>query len=114
MQTYFSLYNSTAEIYSLNGATSLQANVTIRNRGSNDAEAVLLMGIYNENGEMVKIAKQKVALKAQSDVDGCVYIDSLPSGVNDKYKVSVMLWDSVGEMYSLTGRKITFVDKGEL
>ena len=114
MQAYFSLYNSTAEIYSLNGATSLQANVTIRNRNSIDTEAVLLMGIYNEKGEMVKIAKQEVVLKAQSDVDGCVYIDSLPSGVNDNYKVSVMLWDSVGEMYSLTGRKITFVDKGEL
>ena len=64
------------------------------------------------NPEMIEIAKKEVRLEAQSDTESSVAIASLPDGVTDKYKVSVMLWDNVDEMYSFTGNKLTFDNKG--
>ena len=112
MRASYTQCNDSKELTSLAGVSSLQANVTIRNRSNSETNAVLLLAVYKENGNMIEIAKKEVRLEAQSDTESSVAIASLPDGVTDKYKVSVMLWDNVDEMYSFTGNKLTFDNKG--
>ena len=112
MSASYTLCDDTKELTSLAGVSSLKANVTIRNLSDNETNALLLMAVYKENGSMIGIAKTEVRLAAQSDTESSVAIESLPEGVTDKYKVSVMLWDNVHEMYSFTGNKLTFDNKG--
>ena len=112
MRASYTQCNDSKELTSLAGVSSLQANVTIRNRSNSETNAVLLLAVYKENGNMIEIAKKEVRLEAQSDTESSVAIESLPEGVTDKYKVSVMLWDNVHEMYSFTGNKLTFDNKG--
>ena len=112
MSASYTQCDDTKELTSLAGVSSLKANVTIRNLSDNETNALLLMAVYKENGSMIGIAKTEVRLAAQSDTESSVAIESLPEGVTDKYKVSVMLWDNVHEMYSFTGNKLTFDNKG--
>ncbi|MDD6483630.1 MAG: hypothetical protein PUF72_03525 [Clostridiales bacterium] len=112
MRASYTQCNDSKELTSLAGVSSLQANVTIRNRSNSETNALLLLAVYKENGNMIGIAKKEVRLEAQSDTESSVAIESLPEGVTDKYKVSVMLWDNVHEMYSFTGNKLTFDNKG--
>ncbi|MGN0177879.1 MAG: hypothetical protein ACI4DY_00340, partial [Monoglobaceae bacterium] len=113
MQTTYTLYNGTQELESLDGVSSLQANVKIRNRGDADTDAMLLMAVYNENGKMIKIVKELVSLKANSDTDATIAMPSLPDGVTSGYKVSLMLWNNIEEMCSLAS-KLTFRDRGNI
>ena len=112
MSASYTQCDDTKELTSLAGVSSLKANVTIRNLSDNETNALLLMAVYKENGSMIGIAKTEVRLAAQSDTESSVAIESLPEGVTDKYKVSVMLWNNVHEMYSFTGNKLTFDNKG--
>ena len=112
MRASYTLCDDTKELTSLAGVSSLKANVTIRNLSNSETNVLLLLAVYEENGHMIKIAKKEVRLEAQSDTESSVAIESLPEGVTDKYKVSVMLWDNVHEMYSFTGNKLTFDNKG--
>ena len=105
MQAYFSLYNSTAEIYSLNGATSLQANVTIRSSKT-------IRGNLSERGA-VGTNNEYIKLDGVTYYVAKNYRDSNTNSINLNSVVSISLdpWGKVADIsaVSSTGYKIAIL-----
>jgi len=89
--TTFTKYNSDEELYELNGATSLQANVAVTNNADDAFEATIYLAIYDGSDNLVAVKSANASVASGESKTVTAGFETL-SGIGAGHVAKLMIW----------------------
>lgn len=99
--------DGTNELSGLAGKSTIAAEVSVTSGEAADASADVIVALYDEDNNLVKVAKEPISIPAKQTAVKTVLLTGL-TGVNDEYTVKAFVWNSLGGMKSIIDDAIEF------